>query len=319
MAGREGQAVGAGFIDKLDDGLGEGFAIEDVGNGIGCGGAVGVEGVPAGDAVDGRQDAGEVGHPGPLGERDVRQGFQNPGEEVEQAGQDGGVGVGIGAVEFSFLAALVVGDELQLDGQQALGEVAGERASVDGGHGQDAAEFEDDHVVVGVQGAVDDAVAGDGPAQGVGEPVRDDRDVVEADGPGVERLHRPGLQVAGCGALGGAGGVDDADDHGGALGLAGALFAAEGEDRVGQVGDERGDEPGGQELKAFVVGVEQGAEPGEAVAVADGFGQGLHGAGAAEDDWGRAQALPAVGADGDAAAIGGAEVDDDAVVVAGDA
>ncbi|MGW7203912.1 hypothetical protein [Streptomyces sp. NPDC054837] len=112
LRGRHSEAIEASGADEVDDGLGEGFAVQDVGYGVGGCGLVGVLCMPSGDVVDGGQDAGEVGHAGPFGQLHVGQGFEDLREEVEEGGKDGRVGVGVDAIEVGFLAAFVVGDEL---------------------------------------------------------------------------------------------------------------------------------------------------------------------------------------------------------------
>jgi hypothetical protein len=88
--------------------------------------------------VDGRQDAGEVGHARPVGERHVGQDTQHLHQEVEQRREDGRVRLAERAVQLGLLAPAPVGDGVQLDGEQPLGQVPGQRPGVDRGHGEHA-------------------------------------------------------------------------------------------------------------------------------------------------------------------------------------
>ena len=161
----------------------------------------------------------------------------------------------------------------QLDGQQAFGEVAGEPAGVDGREGDAAPEGEDVEVVVGVQGPLDDPVAGDGLAERVGEPVGDRRDVVEGHDPRGERRRPPTSACSRGGVRSGAGdGSTSETTRRAAVRLGRALLADEGEDRVRDVGDEGGDEPADDEPQAGLVDVEQRPQAVEAAA-AGGLGQ----------------------------------------------
>lgn len=81
-----------------------------------------------------------------------------------------------------------------------------------------------------------------------------------------------------------------------------------------QVGDEGRQQPGQQEVEAFVGRVEQLAKLGQAVAFSNRGGERLHGSGAAEDDRRTGQGLPAVGADADASAVAGAQVNEDSTI-----
>src|SRR3546814_18551606 len=65
---------------------------------------------------------------------------------------------------------------LELDGEQPVGQVAVEPAGVDTGQRHHAAKRQDRHVTVGVELPTQQPVAGDGPTDGVLQPVLQLRD-----------------------------------------------------------------------------------------------------------------------------------------------
>ncbi len=227
------------------------------------------------------------------------------------------MGFGVRPVKFRLLPPVGVNDQAQLDHQQTFGEVARKRSGVDGGHGQHAPELQHHHVVVGVQRPVHQPIPSDCAAQCVAQPVRDGRDVVQAQPPRVEGLDSPPPQVPWGRALGSAGRVDDPDDHLRGLGFSCALLASEGEDGVRKVRDERRHQPRHQEAEAPLRGVEQPLEPGQPIPIPNGSREGLHCTRAAEQ-YGRGRLpLPAVRADDDASPVRRPKVDHDLVLVPG--
>ncbi len=203
----------------------------------------------------------------------MRQCGQDGGCEVEDGAEDGGAAGFVRGLDLFVGASLVGADGFEFDQEQPFGQVAAHRSGVDGGHPDDALEGQDADVVVGVEGAFDHAVPGHRLAQGVGEPGRDAGDVVQHHGPGRRGLHGPGARVLGCRAQRGRGGVDQADQGAAGGGLAGALLSGQGQDRVRDVREDGGDQPGDQQPESGLADVEQVAQPVQPAGGAGGHGQ----------------------------------------------
>ena len=153
----------------------------------------------------------------------------------------------------------------------------------DGGQGDDALEGVHADVVIGMQDPLQDGVAGDALAQGVGQPGRDVGDVVEAERPRGAGEDGPFPLVSGRGPVGGRLRVDQRQQGPDQAGLGGALLPLHQQDGVRDAGQVGGHHPADGQPVILFGQVDQLPQPVQGAA-ALGSDEGVGELGAAEDD-----------------------------------
>ena len=152
----------------------------------------------------------------------------------------------------------------------------------DGGQCDDPLKGVHADVVIGVQDPLQDRVAGDAFAEGVGQPGRDVGDVVVAERPAGAGEDGPFAVVFGRGPFGGRLRVDQGQQGPDQVGLGSPLLALDQEDGVRDTGQVGGHHPRNREPVILLGQVHQGPDAIQGAATF-GLDQGVGQFRAAED------------------------------------